>query len=215
MEQILKDWQRKTLNFVASNSNLENFYLTGGTALAVYYLYHRYSDDLDFFSFIDFDPIFIHDAAKKIKEMIGASQVRFSRIFDRYQFFYLLNGEESKIEFTKYPFSQLELPQKINGIIIDSEYDMAVNKLAAALDRFDPKDFVDLYFLIPKFSLERIKNGVEKKFDMKVDALFLGSELSKARRIQALPNMIKSLTVNELKEFFINEIKKLSSSIIE
>lgn len=28
----------------------KNFYLTGGTALAAFYLHHRYSEDLDFFS---------------------------------------------------------------------------------------------------------------------------------------------------------------------
>jgi len=31
------------------------FYLTGGTALAAFYLHHRYSEDLDFFSETEFD----------------------------------------------------------------------------------------------------------------------------------------------------------------
>ncbi len=33
----------------------QNFYLTGGTPLAAFYLRHRYSEDLDFFSETEFD----------------------------------------------------------------------------------------------------------------------------------------------------------------
>jgi predicted nucleotidyltransferase component of viral defense system len=36
---------------------------------------------------------------------------------------------------------------------VDSEYDIAANKLMALVDRFDPKDCVDLYFLLQKFLL--------------------------------------------------------------
>ena len=52
MEQtVLKDWQKRAIDFIFSRSELNDFYLTGGTALAGYYLNHRISDDLDFFSF--------------------------------------------------------------------------------------------------------------------------------------------------------------------
>ena len=215
-QEILKTWQKKVIDFLVSFPGFENFYLTGGTTLAAFYLQHRISDDLDFFSYDDIDPIFIHDLATKIKNFLGASEMRFSRLYDRYQFFYLIgdNKEEIKIEFAKYPFLQVEPIKIFNGLSVDSERDIAVNKLAAILDRFDPKDFVDLYFLLPKFSLNELKKGIEMKFGIKTDPLFLGSELSKVRRIEALPKMIKPLTVEELKDFFMSEIKKISSEII-
>lgn len=49
--KILSDKQESFLREVAKNPSLSrNFYLTGGTALAGFYLHHRYSEDLDFFS---------------------------------------------------------------------------------------------------------------------------------------------------------------------
>lgn len=214
-QEVLKDWQKRVIQFLISVPGFEKFYLTGGTALAAFYLRHRVSDDLDFFSYDDIDSIFIHDLANKIKNFLDASETRFSRLYDRNQFFYLSGGEEVKIEFTKYPFSQLEPVNNFEGLFVDSEHDVAVNKLAAVLDRFDPKDFVDLYFLLPKFPLEKLRDGVEKKFGIKVDALFLGSELSKVRRVAALPKMLRPLTVEELKDFFAKEIKKLSPEVIQ
>lgn len=214
-QEILKSWQKKVINFLISYPGFEKFYLTGGTALAAFYLHHRFSDDLDFFSYEKIDPIFVHDLANKIKNLIGALEMRFSRLYDRYQFFYLIDkNEEIKIEFTKYPFLQVEPMKVFNGLYVDSERDIAINKLAAILDRFDPKDFVDLYFLLPKFPLGELRKGIEIKFGIKVEPIFLGSELSKVRRVEALPKMIKPLTIEELKEFFSSEIKKLSSEII-
>ena len=51
MEQtILTDIQRQVLTEVANEPFLRDFYLSGGTALSAYYLLHRISDDLDFFT---------------------------------------------------------------------------------------------------------------------------------------------------------------------
>ena len=49
MEQtILTDAQKALLDLLRKQRDLaEIFYLTGGTALAAFYLAHRYSDDLD------------------------------------------------------------------------------------------------------------------------------------------------------------------------
>lgn len=214
-QEILKDWQKKATEFVASTKELNDFYLTGGTALAAFYLQHRISDDLDFFSYSEFDPIFIHKISSELKNVLVASQMRFSRLYDRFQFFYQLNDEETKIEFSKYPFRQLNPVNTINGLRVDSEEDIASNKLMTILDRFDPKDFVDLYFLLQKYKLQEIKNKAEKKFNLKIQALLLGSELSKVRRIEVLPKMLKPLTIEELKDFFSEQIKKLSAEIIE
>ena len=128
-QEILKDWQKKVIKFIASADKLSTFYLSGGTALAGYYLYHRISDDLDFFSYKDIDPIFIHKVAEDLKDVIGGASARFSRLYDRNQFFYTVDGDEYKVEFTKYPFPQLEKVSLLDGLRIDSERDIAVNKL--------------------------------------------------------------------------------------
>lgn len=54
---ILTKEQRLILDQVKQNEFLRsNFYFTGGTALSGYYLNHRESEDLDFFSQKKFDP---------------------------------------------------------------------------------------------------------------------------------------------------------------
>ncbi len=213
-QEILKEWQKQVIDFVFSKNELNNFYLTGGTALAGYYLHHRISDDLDFFCFDDIDPLFIHKIAEDLRKIIGTEKFRFSKLYDRNQFFYFVADEELKVEFTKYPFKQLEKVSNFEGVNVDSELDMAVNKLITITDRFDPKDFADLYFLLHKYPLDKLKEGVLAKFNTKLDPLTIGSSFAKVRSIEALPKMVKPLTVEELKEFFNFEAKKLSPLVI-
>lgn len=214
-QEILKEWQKKAIDYIFANDQLGNFYLTGGTALSGYYLHHRISDDLDFFSFGDFDPMLLHGISEILKEIISAEEVRFSKLYDRNQFFYLAKGEENKIEFTKYPFRQLQEINNFDKARIDSEYDIAVNKLMTIVDRFDPKDFVDLYFLLQKYDMLKLKEGVQLKFGQRLDPLTIGSSFSKVRNIEALPKMTIPLAVDELKEFFNNESKKLLPDVVK
>lgn len=211
----LTEAQQKVLSMVAAEPNLKNFYLTGGTALAGYYIHHRVSDDLDLFSFDEPDGMFLHVFADRIKETLRTGKVRFERLFDRNQFFFEIGAQELKVEFTKYPFRQLEEPAMFDGMRVDSLRDIAANKLMAMLDRFDPKDFVDLHFLLQKFRLEDIRADAETKFKTTVDNVFLGGELVKARRIAALPKMLKPVTVEELKNFFAERATELASGIFK
>lgn len=55
-ENILTPFQKEALQeLFESYRELESFYLTGGTALAAFYLHHRYSEDLDLFTQGEFD----------------------------------------------------------------------------------------------------------------------------------------------------------------
>ena len=53
---ILSANQRKILEIISKDKLVcDNFYLTGGTALAEFYLQHRLSEDLDLFSENEFE----------------------------------------------------------------------------------------------------------------------------------------------------------------
>jgi len=214
-QKTLTPLQKTVIQKVAEEPKLADFYLTGGTALAAYYLHHRISDDLDFFSFNEPDTFFIHEFINKLRIELAAKTVRFEKLHDRNQFFFVLGENELKVEFTKYPFKQLESPKIMEQLKIDSLRDIGANKLMAALERFDPKDFVDLYYLLESTELENIRKDTEIKFGLKIGGIFLGGELAKVRRIEALPKMLKPLTIEELKEFFSQEIKKLSPEILK
>src|SRR3989344_8502030 len=209
-EAILTDVQEKALDAVFLEPRLHDFYLSGGTALAERYLHHRYSDDLDLFSERPVDGAFVQSFVSTLAKTIGAKSTRFERLYDRHIFFLAQADGELKIEFTSYPFPRLE-PIIADGTMrFDSLRDLAANKLMALLDRFDPKDFVDIHFLARTSPLAAIRRDAEKKFGKEISALFLGSELAKVRRIEALPRMLVPLTIFELKAFFEAEAKKLA-----
>jgi predicted nucleotidyltransferase component of viral defense system len=168
---------------------------------------------LDFFTAGDPDMIFLHEFAQILKKELGAEEMRFEKRYDRSQFFFSSNAEEWKIEFVRYDFQHLEVPMNRDGIFIDSLRDIAASKLMAMLDRFDPKDFADLFFIFQERKLEEVWRDTEKKFGIKISPLFLGGEFSKARRIEALPKMIKPITIEELKSFFEHLAKQFAKDI--
>lgn len=214
MEQkILTHTQKRVLEIVSQEKKLNGFYLSGGTALAEYYFQHRLSEDLDFFIFDEPDKIFLHSFAENLKTIMKAKKLGFQRLYDRNIFVFSFDKEELKLEFTKYPFPELEKCIIRDGIKIDSLRDIAANKLMTLLDRFDPKDFVDLYFIFKKFKPEQVRKDMEKKFGVKINDMTLGGEFAKARHIEALPKMVKEISVEEIKNFFTKKAKELEPNI--
>ena len=64
-------------------------------------------------------------------------------------------------------------------MLVDSLDDLAANKTMAAIDRNEPKDVVDIYFLLiqKKLSLEKLLALVYKKFDVSFSVSNLLSRL--------------------------------------
>ncbi len=215
MEQVLTDRQRAAMAFIAKEDGLRSFYLSGGTALAAFYFQHRYSDDLDFFTDQPVDDLFLSDFIGRLSNELGSTETRKEKLYDRRLFFLSFADRELKIEFTLYPFLRLAPLIVHDAISVDSLADLSANKLAAMIDRFDPKDFVDLYFLLQERPLEDVRQDAEKKFGLKISALLLGSELMKVRRVVALPRMIKSLSVEDLQAFFIQQAASLGKGVID
>ena len=127
---ILSENQKKILNLLSQESSIcDNFYLTGGTALAEFYLHHRLSEDLDFFCEQEFDPQSISVALKKIQTAAGITKTEYQQSFNRNLFFLYVGSEVIKTEFTYFPFPRIEQKQKLGKLFIDSLEDIAVNKI--------------------------------------------------------------------------------------
>lgn len=217
--QILTKDQQIILDVVKNNEFFRSsFYFTGGTALSAFYLKHRYSDDLDFFSQERFDQqiIFtlVQDWSRKYKFSIKSS--RFAEVV--YIFNLLFENKISlKVDFAYYPYQQLEKSSipKLGDFRIDSLLDIATNKLLTISQRYDVKDFVDLYFLLQKFSVWDLIEAVKIKFKMDLEPLLLGADFLKVEDFDYLPRMIEPLTLKELKEFFREKAKELGKKSIE
>src|SRR5437667_12258111 len=105
---ILTNKQRLLLDLISQQKDIVNsFYLSGGTALAEFYLQHRLSEDLDFFSMEEVDSINIQVGLKSIQEKAGIDKIDFQQSFNRNLFFLHHKDGFIKIEFTYYPFTQI------------------------------------------------------------------------------------------------------------
>lgn len=194
----------------------DQFYFTGGTALSVFYLQHRYSEDLDFFSENEFSYeeilSYVEQWAKKLNFSFKAEPKEVVKMF----FLDFENGASLKVDFGHYPYKRIEKGLIFEGIEVDSLLDIAINKLSTVNQRSNAKDFVDLYYLLEKFTLWDLMEGVKIKFRQELDPWLLVADLEYvASGFETLPRMIKPLTLDELKSFFRKKAIELGKTAVE
>ena len=214
--QLFTPEQIIILNQVEEDPYLRShFYFTGGTALSYLYLEHRDSEDLDFFSPNQLDQ-------DKILSLMTAWAKEYNFTFQAEMkevvYIFMLtfkNGEPLKVDFGYYPYPRVEEGTQYKNLEVDGLLDIAINKFVTIHQRTTIKDFVDLYFLLQTFTIWDLINGAEKKFRMKTDLFILASNLHKIEDFDYLPRMIKPLTLDELKSFFIEKAKQLAQKSIE
>ena len=220
MEDSILSKSQKNILVLLSEEKLiaESFYLTGGTALAEFYLKHRLSEDLDFFSEKEFDPIFVSSVLKKIKDKAGVKKVNFEQSFNRNLFFLELGNETIKTEFTYFPFGRIESKNKFGNLYIDSLIDIAVNKIFTIYQKPRSRDFIDLYCILMKeksWSFDDLIKKAQVKFDTYIDPIQLSSQFVKSEVLKDYPNMIQKINEKEWQSFFMKEAKRLAESKIK
>jgi len=219
-KSVLSQSQKDILAIISRDKTIcSNFYLTGGTALAEFYLHHRLSEDLDFFSENEFEPQNVSVFLEKIKKEAKIKKVEFQQSFNRNLFFLdLTNGDKIKTEFTYFPFVRIERKEKMGDLYIDSLLDIAVNKVFTIYQKPRSRDFIDLYFILREdknLSLDDLIKKAQIKFDSYLDPLQLGAQYIKARELKDFPKMLVNIEDKIWQDFFINEAKKLSKQIIK
>lgn len=195
----------------------KTFYLTGGTPLAIFYLHHRYSEDLDFFSETEVDVVDINVFLTEVKSNLGFTKVDYQSSMNRHLFFLDYLGATLKMEFTYFPFPRIEVGHREYGIEVDSQLDIAVNKLFTIYQRTKARDYIDLYFLCRQGGYE-IADLVKKariKFDFHIDPIQLGTQFVKAREALDVPRMITPIADEEWHHFFMREAKNLKEDIFQ
>ena len=217
--EILTETQKAVLQMFAAQEDLTNTYvLSGGTALAAFHLQHRRSDDLDFFSIEPVDALRVRRFAEDVRKHLGASTLETHRLYDRHIFLCSARAEEIlKMEFTQYPYQHLEVSHVHDGVRVESLRDIGADKLAALLDRFEPKDYYDLYVLLQqkRTTLEQLRKDVLEKFHVKADAVQLGAAFARSRQLPILPHMLDPVTKEQVQQFFDQLAKSLRSEVGE
>lgn len=205
--------QKQVLDAFASSDFSRGFYFTGGMALSVFYLAHRYSDDLDFFKEEDFDTQELRKFTTKLSGKLNLPY-KFTQRYD----VRIVEFEEKgklllKIDFNYYPYHRIEKGITYKNIAIDSLRDIATNKLIYIRDRTEVKDFVDLYYLLKKYTLWDLFYGIEAKFRMEMDLVLTASDFLKVKTFKSLPRMIRPLKLSSLQEFFLNQAKAIGKRV--
>jgi len=182
----------------------QQFFLTGGTALAAFYLHHRVSVDLDLFT--------LDDLALRQAEMLmpqwaaelgcHTGQARRTEHFSQY----LLEsetGETLRIDLVRVFGPQYGEHRHVGDIIVDSIENIGANKLTAILSRTEPKDFVDLYFILQAgHDFDDLLAKAQKK-DLGLQPFFMAGSLLQIRNVRHLPATTPPLRAPELQEFII------------
>jgi len=216
-QTILTPAQQQILTLLAEDKPFsEYFYLSGGTALSEYYLRHRISEDLDFFSEKEIDKIWLNSLTKRIKQTAGFGKLDIQESFNRNLVFFTTDKATLKTEFTYYPFTQIEKSVIHNGIKIDSLIDIAVNKFFTIYQKPTARHFIDLFLILKskKYSWEQLEKLARIKFDTVIDPLQLGSQLVKVDTVKDLPKMITRISGNEWQSYFIKQARLLKSRFV-
>ncbi len=203
--------QRLFLNEVQKKPYItQTFYLTGGTALSACYLNHRFSEDIDLFSDSVFDETLVVTFMGQVATKLDVSS-KVVKIHERLRYDLAFpHGELLKIDFVFYDFKHIEPVNYLDNLAVDNIGDIAVNKLLALSQRAASKDFVDLYFILKKYTIWDLQHGVEHKFKMELEPFYLSSLFAQVEELTTLPIMKKKLTLDQLKHFFLRQSKRLA-----
>ena len=163
---ILNVLEKKLAHLLKCRLLPEKTYLAGGTAV-YFYLNHRVSIDLDFFTPTPFNSeLLVH----KIKECFDEVHVE---LMEEKTVILYLSKEKVKFSLFLFPYENLEENQPVTlteGTIcpLASLEDIEAMKAVAISQRGSVKDFVDMFFLLAETGhhFEHILGTVIKKYGL-------------------------------------------------
>lgn len=144
-----------TLRKLMALNELSQFYLVGGTALALLYG-HRNSVDIDLFTFCDFDT---ESLQKILLDKFQNTQISGDR---KIMLFAYIN--DIKVDFVNNKTILIYPVNEMDGIRFADVKDIAALKLKAIFQRGSKKDFTDLYVLLKHYKIEELLNFFSTAF---------------------------------------------------
>jgi|GEM_PF-143748 len=181
----------------------EQFFLTGGTALAAFYLGHRLSDDLDFFTVNDqaFDGLQAELGRLGRELDCGVATVVSTPAF-RQVVLSTQRDDRLKVDFVRDIETQFGARRRVGQVIVDSLLNIAVNKVTAVFGRGSIKDFVDLYLLLLQgYDLDELFQLAREK-DQGFTPFFFAAMLRQVHHVSRLPVMRQPLDLAALVAFY-------------
>ena len=200
--ECLLNSTREVLLELVENDYMRNFVLVGGSALALY-LCHRFSEDLDFFTYQDNNfqtkEVFRIINIFNNKEIVNISDEQIDAII-----------EGVKVTFFNAKWNFLR-PKEIKNLNVATIEQIAIMKTNTLFLRAKYRDYYDLYFLTEHFSLRQIfelsrdiLNGINLK--LFITALAFIDDIEDEKLDYLKP--AKKLSLREIREFFEKKIRE-------
>lgn len=189
-----------------------HFFLTGGAALAGFYLGHRKTQDLDLFTLeneVENGFAIAREVARKLNAEVEAIQTSpdFRRLLVRRE------NEAIVVDLVREYVYQIEREKReINGIRIDSPEEILANKLCALLSRSEIRDLIDVRELEKSgLNLENALRFAEKK-DSGLTPAQLAWVLKQIKLGEDLiaPGNVSVAELREYLDYLIKTLTKLS-----
>lgn len=197
---------------------LQNFYLSGGTALSSWYLHHRESYDLDFFSLQIFDGNRIAEIIRRNQAKIGFKYLRIDDDFGFYTFIFRYpNNETLKVDFNHCTNVILKPPNNWCGLNIDSLYDITVNKFETIAVSPRDRDYVDFYLTMKqsKWNIVDLYLDAKKKFLNETDYVSLSKNFLKVKEYSDYPKMLAPFSTKAMVKFYEDQVRLLKNKIFK
>jgi len=202
-ESVLDEEIKKNIKILSLQDVIRSFYLAGGTGCAVH-LGHRISNDLDFFSKKDFSHFEIQHSLRSGGHFItdySDSQTLIGRF------------NKTKISFFHYNYPLIRDTHFFLNLSISSLEDIGCMKIDAISSRGSKRDFVDLYFILKKLSLdlkEFFKYFEEKYGKENYNIYHVLKSLVYFEDSERDPEliMLDQISWENVKSFFIEQIKR-------
>ena len=157
----LKTINKDTLDLLKElslKSEISEFYLAGGTALALQ-IGHRVSVDLDFFTSDEFDSTALLENVENrfVTDNSSVAANSLSLFIKSYESYI-------KVDFIRHGYPILSPAITTGDIRLCSLEDIAAMKMNAVANRGAKKDFFDIYALLAQFSLKEMITFFEEKY---------------------------------------------------
>ena len=221
--EIINNAQETILTRFCDIIDSKEFYLTGGTALSLFYLKHRKSNDLDFFTN---NPELILPFSYNLEEGLKKINCATQRQRGLHSFVELMvtkNNDSTIIHLAQdapyriEPLKQFPQYPKLN---VDSLTDIAANKLLALFGRAALRDFIDVYFLINKKYVdfqEMVSNAKQK--DPGFDLYWLGVALERINTFKdgssEMLLLLEKVDYSQMLSFFNQWREKITKELMQ
>jgi len=187
------------LNQITKVALFKNLRLVGGTALALQ-IGHRISIDLDFFGLLEADKISILNALHKIGNVKTIQHTENIHI-------YTVNN--IKVDIVNYPYPWLNTVVSQDNLNLANIPDIAAMKLAAITGRGSKKDFIDIYFLLKRYTLEELLTFYNKKYyDGSAFLVFKSLVYFDDADSELMPRLFENLSWLQVKKTISKTVKK-------